>query len=113
MGLKHFRELVGKSVVGSTGRVFGIIDDITLDTDSWKVASIAVKVRSQAVSELGLTKPLWKSARVEIPASVIGAARDVVILTVSLEQFAERLKTAVPEDAGSNATPDRAGPAPA
>ena len=100
------RDLVGKSVVGSNARLFGIIADLGIDTDLWKVASIMLKVDSKAVTDLGLSKPLWRSARVEVPASLIGAAQDVVILKVSMEEFAEKLKAAVPDNGEEAASPE-------
>lgn len=98
MAQRRCRDLVGKSVVGSNGRLFGTIADFGIDTEHWNIASILLKVDSKAVTDLGLSKPLWRSARVEVPSSLIAAAQDVVILKVSLEEFAEKLKAAVPDD---------------
>jgi len=108
MTLVKSRDLVGKSVVGSNGRMFGIIADLGVDTELWKVASIMLKVDSKAVTDLGLSKPLWRSARVEVPSSLIGAAQDVVILKVSLEEFSEKLRAAIPESEDDTAS-SRAG----
>ena len=105
MTQRKCRDLIGKPVVGSNGRLFGSIADFDIDTDHWKVASIMLKVDSRAVTDLGLSKPLWRSAHVEVPASLIGAAQDVVLLKVSLEEFAEKLKAAVPEEGGESASP--------
>jgi sporulation protein YlmC with PRC-barrel domain len=93
----RFKDLVGKSVAGSNGRIMGILADFGVDTETWRVASLQLKVDSKAVTDLGLSKPLWRSARVEVPSELIRAAKDIVILKVSLEEFAERLKSAVPE----------------
>jgi sporulation protein YlmC with PRC-barrel domain len=92
-------EVRGMQVVGSSGRIFGVIEDLSIDESTWRGAALVVRVRSNAVSDLGLEKPFWSSARVEIPIHHVSATSDVVVLRTSLEEFAQLIALAHADDA--------------
>jgi sporulation protein YlmC with PRC-barrel domain len=98
MAVRLHRDLVGKHVVGSTGRVIGTITDLGVEDDLSKVTSLVLKVDPRAVKDLKVSKPFLKSATLEVPASLISAAKDVVILKVSIEELAATAKPSPPTE---------------
>lgn len=86
--------LRGRQVVGAKGRVFGAVEDLEFDPDSWKVTFIQLRVDNRCVKDLGLSKPLFRNARVRVPVSKVGSVGDVLLMKLSLEEFALLLKDA-------------------
>ena len=82
------------AVVGAGGRVFGHVEELELETDTLRVESLHVQVTAAAVSDLGIKKPFWSHATLVVPARYIQAITDVVVLRLTIEEFAERLGTA-------------------
>ena len=87
-------ELRGMRVVGANGRSFGDVDDLDVDVESWRIASVIVRVSSTAVVDLGLEKPFWTHARLTIPVDHISGASDSLVLRTTLEEFAQLLAVA-------------------
>lgn len=78
-------------VVGANGRTFGEVDELDVDVESWRIASIIVRVSSTSVTDLGLDKPFWTHARLTIPVEHISGASDNVVLRTTLDEFAKLL----------------------
>jgi sporulation protein YlmC with PRC-barrel domain len=81
-------------VVGAGGRVFGHVDELEIETEHLRITTITVKVTSAAVTELGIKKPFWSSAKLVVHAADVQGITDVVVLRLSIETFADRLGTA-------------------
>lgn len=94
MAKRFHSELRGMKVVGSNGRVFGEVDDLEIDEQTWRATHIIVRVKSDAVTELGLDKPFWSHARLPIPIHQVSGASDVLVLRSSLEEFAQLIRLA-------------------
>jgi sporulation protein YlmC with PRC-barrel domain len=83
------------SVVGANGRVFGDVDDIEIDAETWRMTNLIVRVSSAAVLDLGLDKPFWSRARLSVPVHQVSGATEVVVLKSSLGEFAQMIAAAV------------------
>jgi sporulation protein YlmC with PRC-barrel domain len=92
------QELRGLKVIGSGGRILGEVKDLEVDVDSWRVENLVLRVHGSIASDLGLPRPRWKRAHLAVPARHIKAGRDVVLLDVTVEAFAEELRAARPAD---------------
>ncbi|MBA3458061.1 MAG: hypothetical protein H0T42_33570 [Deltaproteobacteria bacterium] len=77
------------NVIGANGRVFGTVDDVELDAATWRATSLVARVRSDAITDLGLEKPFWSRARLSIPIHHVSGATNVVVLKTTLEEFAQ------------------------
>lgn len=87
---KRFHDELRKmNVVGSSGRVFGDIDDVEIDETTWRATQLIVRVSSEAIADLGLEKPLWKRARLAIPIHQVAGTSDVVVLRSTLDEIAQ------------------------
>ena len=94
----HVEELRGLKVVGSGGRILGEIEDLEVDSETWHVENLFLRVRGSIVSDLGLPRPRWKRAHVSLPARHVSGVQDVVVLDVTVEEFAQELRKARPAD---------------
>lgn len=90
MEIKRFvSQIRGLQVVGAKGAVFGEVEDLEISIK--KVTALVVCVKASHVKELGLKKPFWSKVQVLIPAKHISAITEVVVLKISLEEFAKHL----------------------
>jgi sporulation protein YlmC with PRC-barrel domain len=63
-------DLLGKTVIGATGNYIGDVSDIDIDSDTWKVTHLHVKLSDQAAKEFGVKKS-FKSSIVRMPTSYV------------------------------------------
>ena len=94
MAKRFLDQIKGMDVVGSGGIVFGNVADLELSET--KLSGLIVAVRKSHVAELGLTKPFWSNALVTIPVAYVNSIADVVVLSMTLEEFAIKLSKVKP-----------------
>jgi sporulation protein YlmC with PRC-barrel domain len=82
MRIGYEGELKGRSVIDGTGRVVGVVDGLMIDSESWRVEAVRVRLRRDAAEQLGATTRFFQSATLEIPIALVHAAGDAVILNV-------------------------------
>ncbi len=104
-----FDDLPGRSVLDSTGRVIGQVEQAVIDLESWAVASLRVRLRREAAAELELPSTFWKPATLDVPTGLIFAARDAVILRANLDELRGLSREAAP---AGPAAPPALNPAP-
>lgn len=97
MNERHFKDIKGMTVIGTGGRVFGELQDVVIDGGGLRITGLVLRVRSPLVEELGLTRPLWRRARVVVPAEYVSSLGDVVMLNLSVDDYARQLVGAAPE----------------
>jgi sporulation protein YlmC with PRC-barrel domain len=96
MGKLFLGGLKDRSVVGAEGRLVGTLVDVEIE-DDMRVSGVVLRLEGSAVEDLGLKKPLWRSAHVLLPASFVSSVTDVILLNATIAQIEERLAKATPE----------------
>jgi sporulation protein YlmC with PRC-barrel domain len=91
---QRFSNMCGKFVIGAGSRELGTLADLELDLATWTTVALVVRVESNAIVTLGLKKPFWSDARVRIPMMHIEELSDIVVLRITLDDFAELLSEA-------------------
>lgn len=86
------------AVVGSGGRVIGHIEELDFETDGLRLATLQVRVTSNAVEHLGIKKPFWRHATLVVHARDIEAVTDVVVLRLTISDLATRIEAATARD---------------
>jgi len=86
-----FSKLVKRPVYGSAGRLFGDLEDLQIDEERWLVESLVVRLESDAVAALGLETPFWRRARLTIPARLAREDNGVIVIGLTLDEFATLL----------------------
>jgi len=69
-------------VLDGSGRVVGEKDGLVVDSASWRVEAVRVKLRRDAADQVGADRSLFHAASLEIPIDLVHAAGDAVILNV-------------------------------
>jgi sporulation protein YlmC with PRC-barrel domain len=80
--------LPGRAVLDSAGRMLGRIRRVQVDTESWAVESLRVRLRRRTAQELGLRWSLLHMPTMDVPTGLVLAAGDAVILRAALDELA-------------------------
>jgi len=80
MRITYSEGLLGHPVVDAAGHVLGEVDEIFLDSMTWKLSALRVKLRREAADAIGVSRGAFRSAWIEIPCEVIQSVSDAVVL---------------------------------
>jgi sporulation protein YlmC with PRC-barrel domain len=81
-------QLPGLAVLDSTGRALGTITRVLVDTESWAVATLRVRLRRRTAQDLGLRWSPFHLPMMDVPSGLVMAAGDAVILRATLDELA-------------------------
>lgn len=79
--------LKGRTVVSADGQAIGEVAALFLDSDSWRVESLQVKLRNEAADQLGAARSIFHAATLELPVRMIQSVGDAVVLSVPALQL--------------------------
>jgi sporulation protein YlmC with PRC-barrel domain len=79
-------DLSGKNVIGTGGSIVGEVKGAEVNTNTWQITHLRVKLSGQASDSMGLKKR-FGSSTVCMPVSMISAIGDVVTITRSLDEL--------------------------
>jgi sporulation protein YlmC with PRC-barrel domain len=84
MSLSFAEKISGRTALDASGQVVGTVDDlsvVSVEDGSWRVASFRLRLRREIARDIGAASPLLRSAVVDIPAEMVQAIGDAVILS--------------------------------
>ena len=84
--LISFEKLMGLQVITSEAEILGEVKGANIDTKSWQVTGLHVKLSNAAAEELSMKKRLGSSVAT-IPVSAIQAVGNLVSLTKSMKDL--------------------------
>jgi sporulation protein YlmC with PRC-barrel domain len=91
---EHFR---GRTVIGSDGQAIGEVAGLLLDTATWTIVALQVKLNKTVAEHIGAARSLIRAATLEVPVRAVQSVGDTVLLSVPtlelrqmLPEFAER-----------------------
>ena len=84
--LINFEEIIGLDVVTSGAFIIGKVRGAKLDTTSWEIKFLNVKLTSEAAESLGIKKR-FRSSVICIPVSMVQAVGHVVTIFRSVEEL--------------------------
>lgn len=93
--------LKGRSVIDARGRVIGEIDECVVDTGSWRVVSVRVKLRKEVADDLGIHRSVLRAGGLEVPTEAVQSTGDTLVLNRDVETLVGQ----APEAPGPTATP--------
>jgi len=85
--------LLGMEVLGVGGKIVGTVEDINIDTQSWRLPSLIIKIRKDALEMLRTEKCLLRDNRLHISMEHIVDIGDYVMLEVTAEDIGKILDT--------------------
>jgi sporulation protein YlmC with PRC-barrel domain len=80
--------LSGKNVIGTGGTVIGEVKGAEVDTSTWQVTHLQVKLSSAASDTLGFKKRFGSSS-VCLPIGLVSAVGDVVTIGSDLNELSQ------------------------
>ncbi len=80
--------LSGKNVIGTGGTVLGEVKGAEVNTATWQVTHLQVKLSSTASDTLGFKKR-FRSSSVCMPVSLVSAVGDVVTIGSDLTELSQ------------------------
>ena len=81
-------KLSGKNVIGAGGNVLGEVKGAEVNTSTWQVTHLQVKLANQASEELGFKKR-FRSSTVCMPVSLVSAVGDVITVGKTLDELSK------------------------
>ena len=75
----------GRTVVAADGHVVGELATLFLDSDTWSVESIQVKLLKEIADQLGASRGVFRAGVLEVPVSMVQSVGDAVVLSVAVD----------------------------
>jgi sporulation protein YlmC with PRC-barrel domain len=83
--------LRGRTVFASDGTAVGDISLLFIDSETWQVESVRVRLHKDVADRIGAERTAFRAGHVEIPASMLQSAADAVLLSVGLDELRQTL----------------------
>jgi sporulation protein YlmC with PRC-barrel domain len=82
----NFEEIVGLQVVTSGAHILGEVKGVKIDTTTWEVKFLNVKLTGEAAESFGMKKR-FRSSKICIPVGMVQAVAHVLTLSRSMEEL--------------------------
>ncbi len=82
----NFEDIMGLQVITSGAKIIGEVKGAKVDTETWLIKFLNVKLTGDAAESLGLKKR-FRSSKICIPVSMVQAVAHVVTISRSIEEL--------------------------
>src|SRR5262252_7116788 len=88
---EHFR---GRTVIAADGHAIGEVAALFIDTPTWAIVALQVKLNKAAAEQLGAARGLLRAATLELPVRLVQSVGDAVLLSVPTPELRQLLPDA-------------------
>ena len=81
----------GRTVIAGDGQAIGEVEDLVVDTASWRVESLQLKVSKDMADQLGIRRGIFRGGRFHLPVEFIQSIGDSIILKVPSQELRKSL----------------------
>jgi sporulation protein YlmC with PRC-barrel domain len=81
----------GRPVVAADGQAVGRVADLIVDTETWRVESVQLKLNNAIADKLGIRRGRFHAGTIELPVHMVQSVGDHVVLTVPIAALRPRL----------------------
>ena len=81
----------GRTVIASDGLEIGSISLLFINSESWRVESLQVRLHSDVADRLGANRSWLHAGEVEIPIRMVQSVGDAVVLSVAVDELRQVL----------------------
>jgi sporulation protein YlmC with PRC-barrel domain len=81
------QNLRGRTVIASDGLALGEIAALFLDSDTWRVESLQIKLRKEIADRLGAGRSMFRAGAVEVSIQMVQSVGDAVVLSVAVDEL--------------------------
>jgi sporulation protein YlmC with PRC-barrel domain len=92
---EHLR---GRTVIAADGQAIGEVASLFIDTSTWMIVALQIKLSKSAAEQLGAAHSLLRAATFELPIRMVKSVADAVLLSVPTLELRE-----IPEASASHA----------
>jgi sporulation protein YlmC with PRC-barrel domain len=75
-------QLRGRTVIAADGQAIGEVAALFIDTSTWTILALQIKLTKAAAEQLGATHGLLRAATFELPVRMVQSVADTVLLSV-------------------------------
>jgi len=83
---EHFR---GRTVIAADGQAIGEVAALFIDTSTWMIVALQVKLSKSAAEQLGAARSLLRAATFELPVRMVQSVGDAVLLSIPTQELRE------------------------
>jgi len=81
---EHLR---GRTVIAADGQAIGEVVALFVDTSTWTIAALQIKLSKSAAEQLGAARGLLRAATFELPVRMVQSVADTVLLSVPTSEL--------------------------
>ncbi|MCP3137386.1 PRC-barrel domain-containing protein [Pyxidicoccus xibeiensis] len=81
----------GRTVVAAGGQELGTVEALSIDSETWKVEALQVKLHSETADQIGAFWNFFHAGRIELPTRIVQSVSDTVLLSVSVDELRQVL----------------------
>ena len=93
--------LRGRTIIAADGQVVGELAALFLDSETWRVESLHIKLGKSIADQLGADRSVFRAGTLEIPVRMVQSVGDAVVLSVPVDRLREVLPSARAEAEGA------------
>ena len=82
----NFENIIGLEVVTSEAKIIGAVEGAKVDTTTWMIKFLNVKLTGEAAESLG-KKKRFRSSKICIPVGMVKAVGQLVTISRSIEEL--------------------------
>ncbi|MBV8674423.1 MAG: hypothetical protein JOZ33_13400 [Acidobacteriaceae bacterium] len=75
-------QLRGRTVIAADGQAIGELNSLFIDTSTWIVAALQIKLNKSVAEQLGAVRGLLRAATLDLPVRLVQSVGDAVLLSV-------------------------------
>ena len=72
----------GRKVIAADGQEIGEVAALFIDTSTWTILALHVKLNKSAAEQLGTARSLLRAATLDLPVRIVQSVGDAVLLSV-------------------------------
>ena len=72
----------GRKVIAADGQTIGEVAALFIDTSTWMILALQVKLTKSAAEQLGTAHGLLRAATLDLPVRIVQSVGDTVLLSV-------------------------------
>jgi sporulation protein YlmC with PRC-barrel domain len=88
MDVSYDQSVKGRTVIDSQGRVLGQVDGLVIDSESWSVRFLRVKLEKDVSDTIGEPRGTFRAAVIDVPAEAVSGVGDTVVLSRPIASLA-------------------------
>lgn len=78
-------------MIAADGQAIGELATVFLDSDTWRVESLQVKLRKDVAEQLGAKHGLFQAGTLEVPIRLVQSVGDAIVLSGAAPELRELL----------------------